>query len=78
MSQKFVKEYLESVATKAGISTTSEGLLSRELAEKLNECDELAHLRNEFCIPKMGTLPEGEKLQQVLKIRGSTFQRTPP
>lgn len=59
MSQKFVIDYLKNVASDSGISTDSDGLISLELAEKLNEKDELAFLRNEFFVPKMGTLPEG-------------------
>lgn len=60
MSQEFVTNYLKSVAEKSGLSTDKSSLLSQELAEKLNEADELKHLRDEFCIPKKGTLPEGE------------------
>ena len=59
MSEKFVLNYLESEALKAGLSTDIDSLTSRELAEVLNREDKLKHLRDEFCFPKKGTIPEG-------------------
>uniref|UniRef100_A0AC34QUX2 Uncharacterized protein n=1 Tax=Panagrolaimus sp. JU765 TaxID=591449 RepID=A0AC34QUX2_9BILA len=60
MSNDFVMEYLVDQAKTAGLSTDSETLTSRKLAEILNENDELKNLRNEFFIPKKGTLPEAD------------------
>lgn len=48
-------DFLKQVSNKNGITE----LTSRELAKKLDETDKLNHLRQNFHIPLMGTLPEG-------------------
>lgn len=53
------QEHLEEVAKRHSITD----LTSRELAQKLDEADELRHVRQNFHIPKMATLPEGELLK---------------
>jgi 5-methylcytosine-specific restriction endonuclease McrBC regulatory subunit McrC len=48
-------DYLKEMANQNSINE----LTSRELAQKLDESDKLAHLRQNFYIPRIGTLPEG-------------------
>lgn len=59
MSNDFVMEYLIDQAKIAGLSIDSKTLTSLKLAEILNYNDELKNLRDEYFIPKKGTLPEG-------------------
>lgn len=56
MSQNTARNYLQEVAERHSITD----LTSRELAQKLDEADELHHLRQNFHIPRMATLPEGQ------------------
>ncbi|KAE9554727.1 hypothetical protein FO519_002055 [Halicephalobus sp. NKZ332] len=60
MSEQFISKYLESEATKAGLPIDLDSLTSRELAEALNREDKLKNLRDEFYLPKKGTLPEAD------------------
>jgi ribosome-binding protein aMBF1 (putative translation factor) len=58
MSQKQTnaRDYLQDIAKRHSITD----LTCRELAQKLDEEDELSHLRQNFHIPRMATLPEGK------------------
>ncbi|CAD5227954.1 unnamed protein product [Bursaphelenchus okinawaensis] len=58
MTEKQVKtpEFLKDIATKL-----NQQLTSREVAKQLDQDDELAYLRHNFHLPKMGTLPEVDR-----------------
>lgn len=48
-------DHIKKVANENGLNE----LTDRKLAQKLDDYDKLSYLRQNFHIPKMGTLPEG-------------------
>ncbi len=55
MNSENIETYLQNLSDRYQISDR----YSRQMAEKLDECDELRQLRDQFYYPKMKTMPHG-------------------